>query len=214
MRIQYVDHMGSDLTVVNSARVSFGKTVESMEHKDEKLIRYLATNNHWTPFAHAQVTMRLKMPIFLARQHFKHIVGSVKNEVSRRYVSTEPEFYYPEWRQKPDGSIKQGSGSVIEEGVAMASIGYHYDKLIDTAEETYKVMLEMGVAPEQARMVLPQSMFTEFVDTGSLVYWARMYKQRGRDTHAQSEWYPLMDQLNETMLNLFPVCWKELTDHK
>jgi len=209
MRIQYVDHMGSDLTVVNSARVSFGKTVAAMEEKDEKLVRYLAKHNHWTPFAHPQISLRVKIPVFLARQYFKHIVGSVKNEVSRRYVNDAPSYHFPEWRFKPDGSIKQGSGMVGEPTDQELFNGL-YEKAIDYCDYVYTELIQLGVAPEQARMVLPQSMYTEFVDTGSLVYWARMYKQRS-DSHSQSEWWPLMEELDMLMSDLFPIAWKELT---
>lgn len=211
MNITLVDKMGDDTTVVNAARVSFNKEVELMDTRDEKLIAYLAKHNHWTPFAHPQISFRVRIPVFLARQYFKHIVGSVKNEVSRRYVSDEPEFYQPYWwKEKPDGSIKQGSGENID-GPKRINLEILYEDLMRDCLQTYKDFLAEGVAPEQARMVLPQSMYTEFIDTGSLVYWARMYKQRS-DKHAQSEWWPLMDQLDSVMSRQFPVCWGELTN--
>jgi thymidylate synthase (FAD) len=212
--------MGSDLTVVNSARVSFNKVSEYegyekdgrtqiMAEGDTKLIKYLAKHQHWTPFAHPQISMRVKVPVFLARQYFKHIVGSVKNEVSRRYISTEPEFYMPEWRKKPDGSIKQGSGEPLEGTEYLMARGM-WRTAVNTAQHEYQHLLTIGVAPEQARAVLPQSMYTEFVDTGSLVYWTRMYRQR-TESNAQSEWSGLMEELDSIMSGLFPVAWKELT---
>lgn len=210
MKIQYVDHMGSDDTVVDAARVSFSKLAYNYaDEKNMKLIKYLAKNNHWTPFAHPQITMRVKVPIFIARQYFKHIVGSVKNEVSRRYVSDKPEFYYPEWRARPAESIKQGAGDYTD-SITFDAANVRYQNALSACQEAYDCLLDLNIAPEQARMILPQSMYTEFVDTGSLVYWARMYKQRS-DGHAQSEWYELMEELHLVMSDLFPVSWRELT---
>src|SRR5690554_4531039 len=144
MRCEYIDHMGSDLSVVNAARVSFDKESEwevkgdelglffenTLSKRDTKLISYLARHNHFTPFTHCQITLRETVPIFVARQRFKHSVGFTYNEVSRRYVDDEPEFFYPMWRQKPDGSIKQGSGGVFEEPYQQEITGA-YDKLLD-----------------------------------------------------------------------------------
>jgi len=112
--VEYIDHMGDDRTVANSARVSFASHKDSFDEKDEKLINYLAEHNHWTPFAHPQITLRVKAPIPIRTQFFKSKVGLVENEISRRYVSIEPEFYYPKWRSKPDKSKKQGSGNFID----------------------------------------------------------------------------------------------------
>lgn len=211
MNLAYISHMGSDEMVVDAARVSFNKLSSSYTaDQNQKLIKYLAKHNHWSPFAHPQIQFRVKIPIFLARQSFKHIVGSVKNEVSRRYVQSEPEFYIPEWRKAPQGSAKQGSGEFVDDlnnVILQTALMVHHDK----CKEFYDILISKGIAPEQARMVLPQSMYTEYVDTGSLAYWARVYKQR-TDPHAQKEWKPLTDTLNTEMTRLFPVSWKVLTE--
>jgi thymidylate synthase (FAD) len=177
MDAELIDAMGTDLTVVNTARVSFNKQSTSLSTKDIKLIKYLAKHNHWTPFAHVQVQFRIKAPIFVARQLVKHQVGLVWNEVSRRYVDTDPEFYTPKvWRSRPEGSIKQGSGNKPVSKQHTITGGYNYALMVIV--NTYNDMLQAGVAPEQARMILPQSMYTEWVWTGSLVSFARIVKQR------------------------------------
>lgn len=219
MKAELVENMGSDLTVVNAARVSFNKEVGTMSTKDSKLINYLAKHNHWTPFSHPQIMMREKVPIFVARQRFKHMVGFTYNEVSRRYVDDAPEFFTPDvWRSKPEGSIKQGSGSgVVEElawkygdTTATLPVETAYSDFIHDAEWLYKNMLSSGVAPEQARMVLPQSMYTEYYVTGSLSAWARAYKQR-IDAHAQVEIQDLAKQWCEIIAPLYPKSWEALT---
>lgn len=192
MAVSLVDVMGTDLTVVNAARVSFSKQSEfvinpesgvgELSEKDSKLIKYLATHGHWSPFAHCFMTFRIKAPIFVARQLVKHQVGLSWNEVSRRYVDDEPEFWVPDkWRGRPEGSIKQGSSGEVklkdETGIYM----YLLDCL-----GTYNDLLAQGVAPEQARMVLPLNTMTEWVWSGSLMAWIRVLKQR-LDEHAQEE---------------------------
>jgi len=212
MKLEYISHMGGDDLIADAARVSMNKTADQYKpEQNEGLIKYLVREGHWSPLAHPQVSFRVEMPIFLARQYFKHIVGSVKNEVSRRYVQSEPTFFRPEWRHAPKGSVKQGSGEPID----MASNDYTlfndiYEHALHDCQTTYDNLINWGVAPEQARMVLPQSMMTEIVDTGSLVYWSRMYQQR-TDPHAQKEWLLLMKPLNIKMLELFPISWAELT---
>ena len=165
------------------------------------------------------VTMREKVPIFVARQRFKHMVGFTYNEVSRRYVDDAPEFFTPDvWRSKPEGSIKQGSGSgVVEElawkygdTTAVLPIETAYSDILYDVEWLYKNMLSSGVAPEQARMVLPQSMYTEYYVTGSLSAWARAYKQR-IDAHAQVEIQDLAKQWGDISAPLYPESWKALT---
>jgi len=216
MKLEYIQHMGSDSSVVDAARVSMDKMADQYSpEQNEKLIKYLVKNNHWSPLAHPQISFRVSMPIFLARQYFKHIVGSVKNECSRRYVQSEPTFFYPEWRHAPKGGVKQGSGEPMDlNSPSLVRIEQEYEKLLVSCECTYFDLIDEGVAPEQARMVLPQSMMTEIIDTGSLVYWARMYQQRAMDDHAQKEWKLLMDPLNEKMLELFPISWRELTKER
>ena len=214
MKAELVENMGSDLTVVNAARVSFNKEVGTMSTKDSKLINYLAKHNHWTPFSHPQIMMREKVPIFVARQRFKHMVGFTYNEVSRRYVDDAPEFFTPDvWRSKPEGSIKQGSGSdeVTEILNECVDLKLTVDKHNEYALGLYNDMLASNVAPEQARMVLPQSMYTEYYVTGSLSAWARAYKQR-IDAHAQVEIQDLAKQWCEIIAPLYPKSWEALTN--
>lgn len=234
MEVTYIDHMGDDLRVVNAARVSFNKesqleevlkegeygSVETLVEQDVKLIKYLSTHNHWTPFSHCMVTLREKVPIFVARQRFKHMVGFSYNEVSRRYVDDEPEFFVPDkWRSRPDGSVKQGSGKKeVKEMLFHGTVeswtgeveGFYYQHL-DSCRAIYESMLKAGVAPEQARMVLPQSMYTEYYVTGSLAAWARAYKLR-IDTHAQKEIQDLAKIWGDVIQPLFPVSWSALTN--
>lgn len=234
IRAEYINHMGDDLMVVNSARVSFNKESEfvPVEHPllgvvdvhlsdaDAKLIGYLARHNHWTPFSHPQITLRETVPIFVARQRFKHMVGFTYNEVSRRYVDDEPEFFVPDvWRSRPEGSVKQGSGDVrIDEiiplrGAKPCSVSALYAEVLDECLHLYNSMIARGIAPEQARMVLPQSMLTSYYVTGSLAAFARAYKQR-IDSHAQQEIQQLAQQWGSIIEPLFPVSWAALTEAK
>lgn len=226
MQVGLVDEMGSDLSVVNAARVSFDKESEwelSFEHdrkfgdnvlsdKDAKLISYLAKHNHWSPFAHTSVQLRVKAPIFVARQLVKHQVGGVWNEVSRRYVDSEPEFWFPEhWRGRPEGSIKQGSSGFVEVVPSSSSYGgfwlpYH---VMELCLDQYLNMLQQGVAPEQARMVLPQNMMTEWIWTGSLMFWCRVCRER-LAPGAQVETREVAEQIAEIVAPLFPVSWAAL----
>lgn len=225
MKAELIDVMGSDLTVVNSARVSFDKasnwdfnpaaTGKVLSQADTKLIKYLAKHAHTTPFTHPQITLRETVPIFVARQRFKHVVGFTYNEVSRRYVDTPPEFFCPDvWRSRPEGSVKQGSGSDVIKTITIDdytdNIETYYSDFIQMAEQLYGAMLQKGVAPEQARMVLPQSMFTSYYVTGSLAAFARAYKQR-IDSHAQVEIQELAKQWGTIIEPLFPVSWAALT---
>ena len=149
--VHVVDHMGTDLTVVNAARVSFQKHKDKLDERDEMLVDYLAKNNHWTPFAHPQITFRIKAPISIRTQFFKHKQGFVENEVSRRYVDEKPEWYFPIWRSRPDKSMKQGSGDFITEDTVLMDDMYQFS--LRTALETYEALINEGVAPEQARFV-------------------------------------------------------------
>ena len=217
--VELVDHMGSDLTVVNSARVSFSNHKEEFEDKDEKLIRYLAKHNHWTPFAHPQITLRIKAPISIRTQFFKHKQGFVENEVSRRYVDNPPEFYHPKWRNKPNKNAKQGSDGWLEctgEGDTSGGFATHplyrnYKSLMKSAENLYEELISANVAPEQARFCLPQAMYTEWYWTGSLAAYARFYKQRN-DEHAQWEIRQYAEAIGKIIEPLFPVSWKELSN--
>jgi thymidylate synthase (FAD) len=206
--------MGTDALVVDAARVSFSKEASNYtEDQNDRLINYLARHNHFTPFTHPTICIREKVPIFVARQRFKHVVGFTYNEVSRRYVDDAPEFHVPDvWRSRPDGSVKQGSGTeVIEKLENGAVVTKAYKVLMDYCLDIYTKMIESGVAPEQARMVLPQSMFTEYYCTGSLAAWARAYKLRS-DSHAQSEIRDLAAEWDTIIRPLFPVSWAALVD--
>lgn len=245
MQVTLVDHMGSDLSVVNAARVSFAKESELEElevlsilrpddvtedvarwkfsgkvldthelgvdvytrfsQKDINLINYLATHNHWSPFAHAFLSFRIKAPIFVARQLVKHQVGLSWNEVSRRYVDDEPEFWFPkEWRGRPVNA-KQGSSGVVE----LSSDYSHPGEIAVQALDTYTQMIAQGVAPEQARMVLPQNTMTEWVWSGSLMAFARVCKQR-LDPHAQQETREVAEAIAALVPNTFEHSWKAL----
>ena len=235
MKSEYVDHLGTDLTVVNSARVSFDKESDweevcmcgqteppnsfpcthggcqfhkTLSGKDHKLISYLANHGHWTPFSHPQITMRETVPIFVARQRFKHMVGFTYNEVSRRYVDDTPEFFVPDaFRWKPHGSVKQGSGDTHDKSdLFVAQLNVWHDDCL----AYYNYLIEEGVSPEQARMVLPQSMYTSYYVTGSLAAWARAYKQR-IDAHSQKEIQDLAVNWGEIIKPLFPVSWPAIT---
>jgi len=220
MKVELIDHMGSDLSVCNAARVSFAKESswvrceesagldKALAGKDTKLIAYLSKHNHWTPFGHCFASFRIKAPIFVARQLGKHQVGLVWNEVSRRYVHDEPEFYRPlVWRKRAD-NVKQGSS---EEAVQYpARPQYDYEKAINAAHTAYEQMLLEGVCPEQARMILPQSMYTEWIWSGSLAAFARVCKLR-LDPHTQFETRQVAEMIDQEMAKLFPVSWKALT---
>ena len=205
MKVKYIDHMGDDLAVVNAARVSFDKFSYELNDKDVKLIKYLAAHDHWSPFAHAYIKFKVKAPIFVARQLQKHTVGLAWNEVSRRYVDDPPEFYIPkEWRKRAD-NVKQGSSSEIV--CADATVGFqeHCDYVLDL----YQDMLDSGICPEQARMVLPQSMMTEWIWSGSLAAFARVCRLR-LDPHTQLETQMIAEQIAEHLQLYFPHSYEEL----
>jgi thymidylate synthase (FAD) len=222
MQVTYLDHFGSDLTVVNAARVSFKKKSElhyycrpgafegkySLKTKDAKLLSYLASHKHELPFAHPHVQIHVKAPIFVARQLAKHQVGFVWSEVSRRYVTEIPEFYEPNIWRKAAPDKKQGS---LNEEVDDNTFILGMPDLYNSCLETYSYLLGHGVAPEQARMVLPQNMYTEWQWTGSLLGWARVYRLRAAED-AQAETREIAEQIGEIMSGLFPVSWKVLTD--
>lgn len=222
--VQYVDHLGNDLTVVNAARVSFNKESDwegerhwsgnivgkALSDKDKKLIKYLAKHNHWTPFAHPQVTLRIKAPISIRTQLFKHKQGFVENEVSRRYVTDQPEFYVPEWRSKPTHGAKQGSEDFIDHDALCNSFDEMYGDVVAKAHEHYNFLIASGVAPEQARFILPQGTYTEWWWTGSLAAYARVYKLRS-DPHAQWEVREYSNAIGQIISELYPESWNALT---
>ena len=202
--VTYIDHMGSDLSVVNAARVSFDKESSKMEDKDARLIRYLAEHEHNSPFNHTFITVRVKAPVFVARQLVKHKFMPW-NEVSRRYVDSEPEFYIPDVWRKRGHNVKQGSS---DEGVD----GPWVDASKASMEETlrmYNDLLSSGVCPEQARMVLPQSMMTEWYWSGTLGAFANMCRLR-LDAHTQKETREVAQKISDIITPLFPVSWRAL----
>lgn len=219
MNVEYIDRHGSDLSVVNAARVSFDKNsswawdVDSntlcLFEKDEKLIKYLAKHNHWSPFAHAGVTFRVTAPIFVARQLAKHQVGFAWNEVSRRYVNSLPDFYLPEnWREAA-ADKKQGSSDRVQ--VDSGSFAYKHEKLCGEAVALYEEMIDAGVCAEQARMILPQSMYTQWYWTGSLYAWANMCNLRCKpDTQEETRY--IADLISREMAMMYPISWKALTE--
>ncbi len=209
----YINHMGNDLTVANAARVSFGKTSEmeddpwgppKLKTKDDKLIRYLAKHKHISPFGHCFASFHVKAPIFVARQLVKHKFLRW-NEISRRYVDDEPEFYEPDvWRGRSEDK-KQGSDGVSQPPM-------HLSPLMNQVLDLYDQMIHDGVAPEQARMVLPQSTMTEWYWSGSLDAFADMCNLRCKpDT--QEETRVVAQQIDRKMLELFPVSWDALTEN-
>lgn len=231
MKAEYIEHMGSDLRVASSARVSFNKESswewdhaqgesnpsKTLSERDQKLISYLARHNHWTPFSHVIITMRETVPIFVARQRFKHMIGFTYNEVSRRYVDDTPEFYYPHsWRTKAENK-KQGSGeeeveTLYSEGSIPEPIKLAYERFINEAEALYNDFILNKVAPEQARMILPQSMYTSYYVTGSLAAWARAYSLRIKED-SQKEIQDLASQWNTIVGSIeeLKYSWSALT---
>jgi thymidylate synthase (FAD) len=220
-----IDHMGSDISVVNSARVSFGKKSEPvswkwydyengsasgeyiavLDERDTKLIKYLAKHKHLSPFGHAFASFHVKAPIFVARQLVKHKFLRW-NEISRRYVDEKPEFYLPDvWRGR-SGDKKQGSEGVVD-------LGKLEDSQLGVTLNNYNYLLAKGVAPEQARMVLPQSTMTEWYWSGSLDAFASMCKLRcAPDTQYESR--IVANQISEVMGTLYPVSWNALMETK
>lgn len=206
-----VDHMGTDLTTVNAARVSYGAESKELTERDKHLVDFLAEHDHVTPFRHAHATLRCRAPIFLARQLGKHQVGFSWNEISRRYKDGEQikiECYVPEVvLARPEKLMTQTAIPLPQDYAADMQHYIHCQN--ESAVRQYKGLVDLGVAPEQARMVLPQSMITEWIWTGSLYGWANLYKQRSSE-HAQHEARLFAEEVNEIMSKLFPETWKAL----
>ena len=254
LKVQYVDHMGGDLSVVRAATASFSKDPEEWDTiKHTRLINYLArgmtqadyerlllrvaslgfdyfdkddgnahyaaehlhfgleqyrhTPTHWSPFAHATITLRLKAPIAIHAQFMKHTVGFAHNTVSRRYVSDTPELFLPTFRMAPQGNVKQGSGGEHSENELLQEV---YQSVVQECLESYESMIKQGVAAEQARLILPQGVMTEWVSTGSLYAWARLFRLR-TDSHAQKEIQDLAHMVGDIIKPLYPVSWTALT---
>ena len=238
MKVKYVDQMGSDLSVVNAARVSFDKastwdvTIDEsileveLKSQDKKLIAFLARENHWTPFGHTSLSIHVKAPIFVARQLGKHQVGLVWNEISRRYVDSPPEFYYPDNWRKRNVDKKQGShddqfveeisythpyiGDIRGEKVTITeSVTKRVQSLTSQAYNIYMEMIDAGVCAEQARMILPQNMYTEWYWSGSLIAFARVCNLRlKKDT--QLETRIIAQQISDIAASCFPTSWQYL----
>lgn len=220
MKAQYVDHMGDDLSVVNAARVSFDKESEwdwidddlgghpILKEADARLIRYLARHDHWTPFAHTSVTLRMQAPVPIRTQCFKHKQGLVENEESRRYISSTPELYVPSvFRCKPEGSAKQGSAGDHPRSHEWRQ---EYRAACEDAINLYEDMIRDGVCPEQARFALPQGCEVNWIWTGNVYAFANFYLKR-TDPHAQQEIQLLAHEIGSIIEPLFPVSWDALT---
>jgi thymidylate synthase (FAD) len=225
IKTTYVGHMGTDLTVVNAARVSFNKSSmwvfanetypsllgRKLSDKDAKLLKYLAEHGHYSPFGHCFLSLHVKAPVFVARQLVKHKFLRW-NEVSRRYVDEEPEFYTPEvWRGRSEDKKQGSSGEVTlyeDEPVRQA---YYPFELVGLAKETYDYLLDQGVCPEQARMVLPQSLMTEWYWSGSLDAFTNMLNLRLKED-TQYETRLVAQQVHKIAESLFPVSVKELVN--
>jgi len=265
IRAEYIDHMGTDLSVVNAARVSFGAESAWLPSgapsdypgvvyqningrpvnltkgdaglikflargcpsgKWEEALEYLATAavepedyeailkwaknlpTHWTPFAQTAIKLREFVPVPIARQRFKHKIGFVENEISRRYVDATPTMFYPDGWRKAAPNVKQGSSDEFLNDILVNAA---YDTRMRECVATYEMMIERGVCPEQARFVLPQAMMVEYVTTGNLYSFAEAYIKRS-DAHAQKEIRDLAAHWDRIIRPLFPVSWSALVD--
>jgi thymidylate synthase (FAD) len=209
--VELLDTFGDDLTVVNAARVSFNKESTEFNPKDAGLVKYLATHEHTSPFFHPQLRFRLKMPIFVAREWFRHTVGFARNEVSRRYVDDTPEIWIPDTFRERDQNLKQGS-KATEIGNVEA-VRELYKVSVEATLKAYEAMLDSGVAPEIARSILPQGMYTEFIETGSLAAYARLCLLR-LDPHAQLEIREFAGAVADFIATKFPISWAALISKK
>lgn len=210
MKVELLDSAGGDLSIVNSARVSFAKIAEGVGDKDVKLIKYLAKHQHMTPFRHNFIQLRCSVPVFLARQLMKHQAGLSWNEVSRRYVDSGIEIYAPDtWRERPDSSIKQGSGDEFT-GNANARVKRLYEQHMAESLRFFDNLIAEKVSPEMARMILPQSMMVDFIWTGNLLAFAHVYNLRAGEG-AQKEAQDFAKLLGEAIAPEFPVGWLALT---
>jgi thymidylate synthase (FAD) len=205
--VEILEVFGSDLTVVNAARVSFHKEATEFTDRDKGLVNYLAKHEHISPFFHPQARFRIKMPIFVAREWFRHTIGFARNEVSRRYVDEKPEVWIPDNFRERDPNLKQGSREApIANYVEIREL---YNEAMRHSLAAYDKMLEAKVAPEIARAVLPQSMYTEFIETASLAAYARLCKLR-LDPHAQREIQDFAAAVCALLEPKFPVAWDAL----
>lgn len=217
--VELIECFGNDLTIVNAARVSFNKE-SAFEHvdghdvlaeRDVQLIDYLAKHRHIAPFFHPQLRFRIRMPIFIAREWYRHTVGFCRNEVSRRYVTSEPECFVPASLRQRDANIKQGSSAdLIEKSDELVA---EMREFVAQSVAYYNRLLKQGVCPEQARLILPQSMYTEFIETASLAGYARLAGLR-LAANAQREIGVYASLVSHIIEPKFPVGWKALMTHK
>lgn len=212
MQAEYIDHMGSDVSVVRAARVSFAQDDKTPNpERDARLIRYLAKHNHWTPFAHTSITIRMRAPIPIRTQCFKHKFGFVENEESRRYIDCTPTFFIPEvFRGKPTDGAKQGSSGALSDDL-QEGFREVFGALYEACFDAYVDAMDHGLCPEQARFLLPQGAEVNWYWTGSLAAFARFYNQR-TDPHAQKEIKALAVEVGNIIEPLFPEAWKQLTE--
>lgn len=220
MNVELLEYMGSDLSVIDAARVSFdkksewdtikdndGTTKHVLNNKDARLLRYLAEHNHWTPYSHPQITLRVTAPLYVRSQLFKHKVGGTENEVSRRYVEYAPVLDIPtQWRKKAK-NVKQGSSDELVH--LDPSAKEQIDKTMKAVAMLYEDLLLWGICPEQARTILPVCSETSWIWTGSLAFFARVCKLR-LDPHAQKETRDVAERISTIISELFPESWDVL----
>lgn len=211
MKVEYIDHMGDDATVVNAARVSFGKEIQGeLSDKDKKLVSYLAKHKHYSPFEHCSLTVRIKCPLYIRSQIHRHRTFSY-NEISRRYTSEEIEFYRPRTFRKQHDSSKQCSDGSANDSAGIAA-NLSFDQVESLALKRYNDLIGAGVAREQARAILPQSLYTQFYMTGNLRNWAQFLSLR-LDSHAQEEAREIAEAIRDIIENNFPICGKALMEN-
>lgn len=210
MQVELLDYMGNDLTVVNAARVSFDKQKYQLDEGDIKLLNYLARNEHKSPFYHVTIQLRITAPVFIARQYWRHHVGFFgRNEVSRRYVDDWPEFWFPDkFRSRPDDSVKQGSGPPLS-GFKQVLAKSIYASAIKVSDLAYKSLIKLDVAPEQSRSVLAQSMYTTWIESGTLYAHANMCRER-LSPNAQLEMQELAQLICNETKKVAPYSWETL----
>lgn len=208
MEVKLIDVMGDDRRVVEAARLSFSKEIKEFGEKEEKLIHYLAKHGHWSPFSHTAISFKMKAPIPIRTQCFKSKVGFTENEESRRYITSRPELFIPdEFRLKPEGSIKQGSAGTHPRSDLWKK--YYVDRCNSSIDD-YENMITDGIAPEQARFILPQGVQVNWIWTGSVAAYARYYNLR-IDNHAQKEGQYLAIEIGKVLSERFPISWRALT---
>lgn len=209
MKVEYVDHMGDDDSVVNAARVSMDKAADMYSiDENTRLIKYLAKHNHWTPFAHTSITLRMSAPLPIRTQCFKHKAGFVENEESRRYISSRPDVFVPDEFRVAADNVKQGSGGDMPDGIYWRQ---RYTAETERAVNNYIDAVDAGMCPEQARFFLPQGCIVSWIWTGNLQSYARFYNQR-TDPYAQKEVRDLAHMVGSVVGELYPVSWAALTE--